>query len=92
MAAVTDVERAIQVVQASPYSRPPVTGGGVSLASLYSRENSQQDRTLSLNEKLAMLDQSQISFKVGRVPSASNINSSAKRAQSPAKLAKKAVD
>ena len=53
----------MQLVSQSPYNSRPVVTGGSSMASLYSRDASggpHGDRALSLNDKLAMLDQSHI--------------------------------
>ena len=67
-ATVTDIERANQVVQASPYSKAMVTGGQ-SLASIPSgsRNEFMLDRHLSVNEKLSLLD--------GQTINAYNVNS-----------------
>lgn len=61
-ASVTDVNKAIDIVKASPYSRPIVSGGS-SLSAIHPGKDfsKAQDKILSLNDKLAALESQTLS-------------------------------
>lgn len=56
-ARVADIDRALNIVHASPYSKPAVTGGQ-SLVTLPVNSSFLPEKTLSVNEKLQMLENS----------------------------------